>query len=96
MEHASGQAAPTIGIFKARGENAGRRHDRYSPGLHHVAWQAESRADVDGLYQLLLQMGAHVLDAPADYPQYGDGYYAVMFADPDGLKLEYVYEPRNP
>ena len=29
-----------------------------------------------------------MLDAPAEYPQYGKGYYAVFFADPDGLKLE--------
>jgi NAD-dependent oxidoreductase involved in siderophore biosynthesis len=29
-----------------------------------------------------------VVDPPADYPDYGDGYYAVFFTDPDGLKLE--------
>jgi catechol 2,3-dioxygenase-like lactoylglutathione lyase family enzyme len=85
---------PTIGIFAAKGDGAARRHDRYSPGLHHVAWQAESRADVDALNELLLGIKATVLDPPADYPQYGRGYYAVMFADPDGLKLEYVFEPR--
>lgn len=95
-EHASaGDQLPTIGIFRARGENRERRHDRYSPGLHHVAWIAESREDVDALHALLLKIGATVLDAPADYPEYGNGYYAVMFADPDGLKLEYVFEPRQ-
>jgi glyoxylase I family protein len=31
------------------------------------------------------------LDAPADYPQYWPVYYAVVFADPDGLKLEFVH-----
>jgi catechol 2,3-dioxygenase-like lactoylglutathione lyase family enzyme len=35
--------------------------------------------------------GVTILDAPAEYPQYGTGYYAVFFADPDGLKLEYVH-----
>jgi glyoxylase I family protein len=95
-EHAtSPDQLPTIGIFKARGEGAARRHDRYAPGLHHVAWQASSRADVDALYALLLKIGATILEAPADYPQYGIGYYAVMFADPDGLKLEFVHEPRG-
>jgi hypothetical protein len=31
----------------------------------------------------------------SEYPQYnkGRGYYAVFFADPDGLKLECVYTP---
>jgi predicted lactoylglutathione lyase len=72
-----------------------RRHDRYSPGLHHFALQAESRADVDALYKLLLEIKATILDAPADYPEYGKGYYALMFADPDGLKFEFVFEPRG-
>ena len=95
-EHATSRdRLPTVGIFKARGDGASRRHDRYSPGLHHVAWIAESREDVDALYKLLLDIKATVLDPPADYPEYGKGYYAVMFADPDGLKLEYVYEPRQ-
>jgi glyoxylase I family protein len=85
--------AASIGLMKAEGEGRAREHDRYSPGLHHVAWRAESRADVDRLYQLLLKIGAKILDAPADYPQYGEGYYAVFFADADGLKLEFAYTP---
>ncbi len=32
-----------------------------------------------------------VVDAPADYPDYGEGYYAVYFLDPDGLKLEAMF-----
>jgi catechol 2,3-dioxygenase-like lactoylglutathione lyase family enzyme len=83
----------SIGILSARGENADRTHDRYSPGLHHVAWNAESRADVDDMHAHLQKIGATILDAPADYPRYGAGYYAVFFADPDGLKLEYVFKP---
>jgi predicted lactoylglutathione lyase len=59
--------------------------------MHHLAFDAESREDVDALHALLVKIGAQVLDAPADYPQYGSGYYAVFFADPDGLKLEYVF-----
>lgn len=83
----------SIGVKKAKGLNAGRAHDRYSPGLHHIAWRAESREDVDTLHKLLIAKGFAVLDAPADYPEYGVGYYAVFFADPDGLKLEYVFKP---
>ena len=56
-----------------------------------------SRADVDALHQRLLEIGATVLDAPADYPQYnkGRGYYAVFLSQiySDGLKLEYVHTP---
>lgn len=83
----------SIGIMRAEGPNAARPHDRYSPGLHHVAWTAQSREDVDAMHALLKDIGAKVLDPPADYPHYGEGYYAVFFADPDGLKLEYVYKP---
>jgi glyoxylase I family protein len=86
----------SIGILSARGDNASRAHDRYSAGLHHIAWMAASRDDVDAMYAHLLSIKAAILDAPADYPRYGAGYYAVFFADPDGLKLEYVYKPLQP
>ena len=86
-----GEPFHSIGIVEARGDGAARIHDRYSPGLHHLAWAAESREDVDALHDLLRGIGATILDAPADYPRYGPTYYAVFFADPDGLKLEYVF-----
>jgi len=79
---------------EGRGRGRRRRHDRYSPGLHHLAWSAGSRDDVDRLHDLLREIGATVLDPPAEYPQYGADYYAVFFADPDGLKLEFVHWPR--
>ena len=85
----------SIGIMRAQGEGAARKHDRYSPGLHHLAWTADNRDDVDRMYKLLLEIGATILDPPADYPKYGPGYYAVFFADPDGLKLEYVHWPKQ-
>lgn len=80
----------SLGIVKAHRE---RGHDRYTAGLHHLAWRASDRADVDSLYELLKVHGATILDAPALYPRYTPDYYAVFFADPDGLKLEYVHAP---
>ena len=44
-----------------------------------------------GVRSLLVELQKHkvkVVDPPADYPDYGEGYYAVFFTDPDGLKLE--------
>ena len=55
--------------------------------------EAPSRPDVDRVYRQLLAMRVHVLDAAAEYPAYGRGYYAVFFADPDGIKLEYAFTP---
>ena len=88
----TGNTFTSIGLVRAR---AAVPHDRFTPGLHHVAWTASSREDVDTLHHLLLTFGAAVLDAPTDYPEYGKGYYAVFFADPDGLKLEFVYQPTS-
>lgn len=82
---------PCITLLKAQEDGAARRHDRYSPGLHHLALRAPDRESVDALYRKLLGIGATVLDPPQDYPDYGKSYYAVFFADPDGLKLEYVF-----
>jgi catechol 2,3-dioxygenase-like lactoylglutathione lyase family enzyme len=83
----------TIALQVARPESARRPHDRYAPGLHHLAFHANSREDVDGFHDFLLSIGARVLDAPAEY-KYTPGYYAVFFSDPDGLKLEVVFEPQ--
>jgi hypothetical protein len=33
------------------------------------------------------------LDGPAQFPDYAQEYFAVFFADPAGIKLEYVYSP---
>ena len=71
-----------------------RPHDRYAPGLHHLAWNAEDRDQVDRLHALLRDIGATVLDPPAEY-DYEPGYYAIFFLDPDGLKLEFVHVPRS-
>ena len=81
-----------IGLQSAR---SSAPHDRYSPGLHHLAFTAPSRAAVDALHQELIELGVDVLDAPAEYPEYAPGYYAVFFEDPDGMKLEFVFTPQE-
>jgi catechol 2,3-dioxygenase-like lactoylglutathione lyase family enzyme len=73
-----------------------RTHDRYTPGLHHLAFSAPDRAAVDALHAYLVKAGLPVLDAPALYERYAPGYYAVFFADPDRIKLEYVFTPAWP
>src|SRR5262245_54853709 len=82
-----GRSCP-VGLTPARGEGA---LARYSAGLHHLAWHAASRDDVDRLHALLCERGLTILDPPAEYADYGPGYYALFFADPDGLKFEFVH-----
>jgi catechol 2,3-dioxygenase-like lactoylglutathione lyase family enzyme len=85
-----------IGLQRARGPRGQAPHDRYAPGLHHLAFDAPTRADVDRVHGELVRLDVPVLDPPAEYPQYAPGYYAVFFADPDGMKLEYVFTPLWP
>jgi len=75
------------------------RADRRGIGRHnHIAFCALDREDVDRFYtQVLIPAEAAGLcvveDAPCDCPEYGEGYYATFFFDPDGLKYEYVINP---
>jgi glyoxylase I family protein len=101
---AEGAGAPCWGIRDAQGgvfsmalqvassDGAKRGHDRATPGFHHFAFHVDDRDQVDRFHARLADAGDPVLDPPAEYP-YTPGYYAVFFADPDGLKLEVVYEP---
>ena len=85
-----------LGGVALRAAHSARPHDRYSAGLHHLAFRASDRADVDHAYAVMKEAvrkapGDVLLDAPADYPQYGAGDAAAFMADPDGLKLEVVH-----
>jgi catechol 2,3-dioxygenase-like lactoylglutathione lyase family enzyme len=66
--------------------------DRYRVGLHHLAFEAWSRAMVDERAQWLRAQGAEIESGPEVFT-YIPGYYAVFFYDPDGLKLEIVHVP---
>lgn len=81
-----------IEIRTARGTPPRSCHERDSPGIDHLAFHAESRADVDSVHALLTNAGYPVADPPAEY-DYSPGYYAVAFDDPDGIRLEVVHEP---
>lgn len=71
----------------------GLRHPHRSGdiGFHHYAFELESAGQVDDLHAFLLQRHVEIVDPPAAYPGYGEGYYAVFFLDPDGLKLEAMH-----
>src|SRR5215210_2528870 len=66
--------------------------DRYRIGLHHVAFRARSRRQVDERASWLVKNDIQLESEPQHYG-YSPGYYAVFFYDPDGLKLEIVFRP---
>ena len=91
-----GERGETIWYLSGRGTAIGLRQeqsepsgavDRYSVGLHHLAFEAPSRAAVDERADWLRENGAEIESEPQEYT-YMPGYYAVFFYDPDGLKLE--------
>src|SRR3989338_2241614 len=61
-----------------------------APGLHHLCFKASSCEEVDRVYELI-KSKTKIFDAPQNYPEYSPYYYAVFFADPDGIKLEVAY-----
>jgi glyoxylase I family protein len=81
----------SVGLRQASAEG-GLPYDRYRVGLHHLAFEAYSRAAVDGRAEWLREQGAEIESGPEEY-WYMPGYYAVFFYDPDGIKLEILNVP---
>ena len=66
-------------------------HRRKPGSLHHLAFRAASRDEVDRLHTELKQIGATIVSPPREYPEYTPpGYYALYFKDPDGIQYEIV------
>jgi catechol 2,3-dioxygenase-like lactoylglutathione lyase family enzyme len=65
-------------------------YSRNRTGLHHLAFLVESRAVVREAHQWALARDAVILDAPGEFPQYGEHCFATYWLDPHGFKLEAV------
>ncbi len=72
--------------------------NRRKPGaLHHLAFRAESRAEVDRLFSELKEIGAVIVSEPRIYPEYTpQPYYALFFKDLEGIKYEIVCTQQEP
>lgn len=68
------------------------RHERYSPGIDHLAFHAGSRDDVEQIAAAVAAAGYPIADPPAEY-DYSPGYFAAAFDDPNGIRIEVVHEP---
>jgi catechol 2,3-dioxygenase-like lactoylglutathione lyase family enzyme len=100
MSEVEGERGETIWYLSGPGTSVGLRevqsesgdYDRYRIGLHHLAFEAVSRSDVDERAAWLRAQNVELESEPQEYT-YIPGYYAVFFYDPDGLKLEIVHVP---
>jgi glyoxylase I family protein len=79
-----------IGLREA--QSGGGPYDRYRVGLHHLAFEAGSRRQVDERANWVRTQSVAIESEPQEY-SYLPGYYAVFFYDPDGIKLEIVHVP---
>jgi catechol 2,3-dioxygenase-like lactoylglutathione lyase family enzyme len=93
FDHVSGWNNGETMFWIAEADARGKRHKHRigDVGYHHYAFELGAKRDIDALYAFLKKQRVAVVDPPADYPSYGEGYYAVYFLDPDGLKLEGMY-----
>ena len=84
-------------ITSPRRAFAGETISRRKPGsLHHLAFRAASRAEVDRLHLELKAIGATIVSPPREYPEYTPaGYYALYFKDLEGIKYEIVCHTGN-
>jgi catechol 2,3-dioxygenase-like lactoylglutathione lyase family enzyme len=57
----------------------------------HVAFRAETRAQVDAFHAAALAAGGSDNGAPGLRPQYHPGYYGAFALDPDGNNVEAVH-----
>jgi catechol 2,3-dioxygenase-like lactoylglutathione lyase family enzyme len=65
-------------------------HRRKPGALHHLAFKAESREEVDRLHLELKEIGAQIVGGPKLWPEHGPDYYDVFFKDLEGIKYEIV------
>lgn len=68
-------------------------HRRKPGALHHLAFKAASREEVDRVAEALRGHGVDLAGGPCLWPRHGEDYYAVFVKDPDGLKYEVVHNP---
>jgi catechol 2,3-dioxygenase-like lactoylglutathione lyase family enzyme len=65
-------------------------HDRERPGMHHLAFHALSREQVDELTDQIRDRGLTILYQEQHPFAGGPEYYALYFEDPDKIKVELV------
>jgi catechol 2,3-dioxygenase-like lactoylglutathione lyase family enzyme len=87
-----GAGVAALGLREMKSDAHATPYDRYALGVHHVCFDAPSRAAVDERWRWLGASGATIESPPREY-DYTPGYYAVFFYDPDGIKLELLHRP---
>ena len=65
----------------------GGEHRYYGVGIEHLAFEVESRTEVDAAHERCIGAGAGIHFPPEEDRDVA-GYYAVFVFDPDGMRIE--------
>ena len=82
LPEGAGPRRPWFGITEDRA---------HQPNGNRIAFQVESRAEVDRIAALLEPANARAISGPKSMPDYSPTYYAVFFEDPWGNPLEVLH-----
>lgn len=75
-------------------EKRGAVFDQDTVGLHHLCFRARSAGDVDAIARFVTdELGAEIIHPPEPGLQFAPGYYSFLFADPDGIRVEFNFVP---
>jgi catechol 2,3-dioxygenase-like lactoylglutathione lyase family enzyme len=77
--------------FGLRGRDDFWIHEGRPAGRAHIAFEAESREEVDAFHAAAVEAGARDNGAPGVRPEYSNSYYAAYVLDPNGNNIEAVH-----
>ena len=81
----------SLGIVNQRKEYAYEKVCRRKAGaVHHLAFHAARKADVDFVFESVKELQATIVHEPQYYPEYCHDYYAFFFKDSEGIEYEIV------
>jgi glyoxylase I family protein len=83
----------TIGLRQAPDGAASLPVDRYRVGLHHMCMEAPTEEGLYAAAERITALGGTISEGPRHFPEYREGYHAIFFFDPDGIKLELCWTP---
>jgi glyoxylase I family protein len=78
---------PNTGAMLGLRPADGGEHRYYGVGIEHLAFEVESRAEVDAAHERCINAGAGIHFPPEEDRDVA-GYYALFVFDPDGMRIE--------
>jgi glyoxylase I family protein len=78
---------PNTGAMLGLRPADGGAHRYYEVGIEHLAFEVESRDEVNAAHERCVAAGARI-HFPPEEDRDVEGYYAVFVFDPDGMRIE--------